>query len=110
MSKFFYKGRIDPRQKNESFGFKTKRTEKLGSEAHPLALNVQTEQRKLEVAAEAAELGVFVNITVSEEQAENVQALALLAQKPATQTFEQKPERNAPCPCGSGKKYKKCCG
>lgn len=21
-----------------------------------------------------------------------------------------KPERNAPCPCGSGKKAKKCCG
>jgi uncharacterized protein YecA (UPF0149 family) len=20
------------------------------------------------------------------------------------------PDRNAPCPCGSGKKYKKCCG
>jgi len=20
------------------------------------------------------------------------------------------PSRNAPCPCGSGKKYKKCCG
>jgi len=23
---------------------------------------------------------------------------------------EKKPGRNAPCPCGSGKKYKKCCG
>ena len=23
---------------------------------------------------------------------------------------EQKPGRNDPCPCGSGKKYKKCCG
>ncbi len=23
---------------------------------------------------------------------------------------EEKPDRNAPCPCGSGKKYKKCCG
>jgi len=23
---------------------------------------------------------------------------------------EEKPERNAPCPCGSGKKYKYCCG
>jgi SEC-C motif-containing protein len=23
---------------------------------------------------------------------------------------EQKPGRNAPCPCGSGKKYKRCCG
>jgi len=23
---------------------------------------------------------------------------------------EEAPDRNAPCPCGSGKKYKKCCG
>lgn len=23
---------------------------------------------------------------------------------------EEKPKRNDPCPCGSGKKYKKCCG
>jgi len=26
-----------------------------------------------------------------------------------TQTFSKKPGRNDPCPCGSGKKYKKCC-
>jgi preprotein translocase subunit SecA len=29
--------------------------------------------------------------------------------KPATRS-EKKVGRNAPCPCGSGKKYKKCCG
>jgi preprotein translocase subunit SecA len=23
---------------------------------------------------------------------------------------DKKPGRNDPCPCGSGKKYKKCCG
>ena len=23
---------------------------------------------------------------------------------------QQEPNRNDPCPCGSGKKYKKCCG
>ena len=23
---------------------------------------------------------------------------------------EKEPGRNDPCPCGSGKKYKKCCG
>jgi SEC-C motif-containing protein len=28
---------------------------------------------------------------------------------PAARTAEQ-PGRNAPCPCGSGKKYKRCCG
>ena len=26
------------------------------------------------------------------------------------QAVSQKIDRNAPCPCGSGKKYKKCCG
>lgn len=30
---------------------------------------------------------------------------------PAEETFAgSKPGRNAPCPCGSGKKYKRCCG
>jgi len=31
------------------------------------------------------------------------------AQKPQTITNSQSVSRNAPCPCGSGKKYKKCC-
>jgi SEC-C motif-containing protein len=30
--------------------------------------------------------------------------------KPATRRNENKVGRNEPCPCGSGKKYKKCCG
>ncbi len=30
--------------------------------------------------------------------------------KQAKQLLEQKPKRNEPCTCGSGKKYKKCCG
>ena len=33
----------------------------------------------------------------------------LVQQKPYVRTAP-KIERNAPCPCGSGKKYKKCCG
>jgi len=30
--------------------------------------------------------------------------------KKPVQRTEKKIGRNAPCPCGSGKKYKKCCG
>ncbi len=30
--------------------------------------------------------------------------------KPVRKTVKQKVGRNDPCPCGSGKKYKKCCG
>nr|WP_225740921.1 SEC-C metal-binding domain-containing protein [Pseudoalteromonas nigrifaciens] len=29
--------------------------------------------------------------------------------KSTPQVFDKVPERNSPCLCGSGKKYKKCC-
>jgi preprotein translocase subunit SecA len=32
------------------------------------------------------------------------------AYRDSKQAKSQKVDRNAPCPCGSGKKYKKCCG
>ena len=32
------------------------------------------------------------------------------APKPPTRRVDKTPGRNDPCPCGSGKKYKKCCG
>ncbi len=35
---------------------------------------------------------------------------ALPEQKQGTFVAEKKPGRNDPCPCGSGKKYKNCCG
>lgn len=39
------------------------------------------------------------------------QRAAITAQyKADTQAVSHKIDRNAPCPCGSGKKYKKCCG
>lgn len=31
-------------------------------------------------------------------------------QKPVVKSAEERIGRNDPCPCGSGKKYKKCCG
>jgi len=32
------------------------------------------------------------------------------AKRKPVKRSEKKVGRNAPCPCGSGKKYKKCCG
>lgn len=36
----------------------------------------------------------------------------LLKETPKTEPIHatKTPDRNDPCPCGSGKKYKKCCG
>ena len=49
----------------------------------------------------------------TKEQKENVNSLKKEENNPTkTETIvsKEKPGRNDPCPCGSGKKYKKCCG
>ena len=35
---------------------------------------------------------------------------SLVVEKPINATGVRKPGRNTPCPCGSGRKYKRCCG
>jgi SWIM/SEC-C metal-binding protein len=41
---------------------------------------------------------------------EDVADLETLLSPVETRIAEKKPGRNDPCHCGSGKKYKKCCG
>ncbi len=49
-------------------------------------------------------------IEVNEAIAENLVELDGVLNTPKTVVFEKTPSRNDPCSCGSGKKYKKCCG
>ena len=53
---------------------------------------------------------LFANISLDADAAENIVELDGVLNKPQTTTFEKTPNRNDPCSCGSGKKYKKCCG
>ncbi|MGH7149692.1 MAG: SEC-C metal-binding domain-containing protein, partial [Planctomycetota bacterium] len=43
-------------------------------------------------------------------QAQATAATAPREAPPSARAPERGPGRNDPCPCGSGKKYKKCCG
>lgn len=52
------------------------------------------------------ELPMWNDIFTKEKKRE----LYLLQKKSGTVHTEKKVGRNDPCPCGSGKKYKKCCG
>lgn len=108
--KFFFKGKKEKKPKHSSYGFNTKRAIKAGSKESPFILSVQTEARKLEIEAILEEHQLFAEIEVNHGQAENIIALEGYLNKPTTTTFEKKPKRNDPCSCGSGKKYKKCCG
>ena len=51
--------------------------------------------------------------TISKEVREQVAketAAGSTGEKPVTRKTTKKVGRNQPCPCGSGKKYKNCCG
>ena len=109
MSKLFFKGRIEPRENYQRFGYNTKRASKLGSADLPLSLKVTCEQRKKEVEALLEQHNLQAVIEIDPANAENLMELDGLLNKPKTQIVEITPKRNDPCSCGSGKKFKKCC-
>jgi len=108
--KFFFKGRKEKKPKHSSYGFNTKRAIKAGTQASPLNLVVTSEARKSEIELIVEENGLVAEIEVNSEAVENIIALEGILNKPKTMTFAKTPKRNDPCSCGSGKKYKKCCG
>lgn len=112
MSKFYFKGRQDARQNYVGQGYQAKGTQKAGSKKHPLLLVVTSEERKREVEAMVAEALLYADIEVdtSENAVESISELTTALNIAATVTTENTPARNEPCSCGSGKKFKKCCG
>ena len=82
---------------------------KLGSKARPLMLRVQSKDRAYFVAATCAKHGWEYIMEIAPEEPEGLGDLDQVL-TPAAPVRSAKVERNGPCPCGSGKKYKKCCG
>lgn len=111
--KFFFKGRQDARQHHTAHGgFQTKASQKSGSKKYPLTLVVTSEARKQELEAQVAEARLHANISVDtrEGAVESITELTALLSKGPTVTTVKAPSRNDPCSCGSGLKFKKCCG
>jgi len=90
--------------------FNGKKTAKLGTEKNPATINVQTEERAKELESVFKENGWQYSIELEPDKPEDISDLEILLNPPKTKIAEVKVGRNEPCPCGSGKKYKKCCG
>lgn len=90
--------------------FDGKKEAKLGTAKNPAAITVQTEKRATELKSVFEENGWEYTIELEPDKAEDITALEMLLNPPKTRTVEKKLGRNEPCPCGSGKKYKRCCG
>ncbi len=108
--KFFFKGKAPNKPNLNSHGFSTNRTVKSGSKESPINLTVASAERQAEVQAILDQHHLYANFNVDAELAEDISALDSLINTPKTIVLEKTPKRNDPCSCGSGKKYKKCCG
>jgi SWIM/SEC-C metal-binding protein len=90
--------------------FNGKKAAKLGTEKNPAVVHVKTKKRMDEVANIFEKNGWKYKIELQPDQPEDITDLEILLNWPKPMEAQNKVGRNDPCPCGSGKKYKKCCG
>jgi SWIM/SEC-C metal-binding protein len=89
--------------------FDGKISAKLGTEKNPAVVNVQTAERVQELTAQFEEKGWHYTIEMDPDKPEDIKDFEILSDPPKTLIAQKRVGRNDPCPCGSGKKYKKCC-
>ena len=83
---------------------------KLGTKKKPAVVHVKTKKRIKEVTAIFEKHGWEYRIEQDKSRPEDITDLETLLNTPETVTAAKKIGRNEPCQCGSGMKYKKCCG
>ena len=83
---------------------------KLGSSSHPAVVRVQTLRRAEEILSISNKHDWEVIVGVESDEPENIADVEKLLNRPTPSRNAVKVGRNDPCPCGSGLKYKKCCG
>ena len=87
-----------------------KKTAKLGTMKNPAVVHVRTEERLKEITSLFKEKGWEYKIELEPDKPEDITDLERLLNPPKPKRVEKKLGRNEPCSCGSGKKYKNCCG
>jgi SWIM/SEC-C metal-binding protein len=82
---------------------------KLGTEKRPIIVRVHTDEKATYVATQCEIHGWHYIIGFEPDKPEDISDLEKML-NPTKTAVSHKVGRNDPCPCGSGKKYKKCCG
>ncbi|NOQ21892.1 MAG: zinc chelation protein SecC [Candidatus Aegiribacteria sp.] len=82
---------------------------KLGTAKRPIVVQVQSEEKARYVAEVCEENNWIFVLGMEPDKPEDLSDLERMLH-PVAPAQSNKISRNSPCPCGSGKKYKKCCG
>jgi len=86
--------------------------EDLDAVADDTALKLELDVPKLYFNMQAAEAEHLYTLPEWDDLLSDEERETIVKEYKRSRTIrvEKKPGRNDPCPCGSGKKYKKCCG
>jgi len=82
---------------------------RLGTKKHPAIVRVQTADRAQQIVALCSERGIECIVGVEPDRPEDITDVERALNPPTAIRAAPKVGRNAPCPCGSGIKTKKCC-
>ena len=83
---------------------------RLGTKKKPAVIRVQSQERAQELLDQCADYDWEIIVGVEEDKPEDItDVLKLLEPERFVTRVEPRVGRNAPCLCGSGVKYKKCC-
>jgi SWIM/SEC-C metal-binding protein len=80
-----------------------------GTKQRPAVVRVRTEDRAQEILALCQEHGIQVIVGIEPDKTEDISDVERILWPPVPAATVAKVGRNDLCPCGSGKKYKKCC-
>jgi len=82
---------------------------KLGTKKRPVIGHVRTPERAEEVMGICIDRGWQGVIGIEPDKPEDISELNRLLYPLEPQKAGPRVGRNEPCPCGSGKKFKRCC-
>ena len=82
---------------------------KIGTSQNPAIVRVQTEDRARMIMNLCFEHGIEVIVGIEPDKTENIEDVERALHPPTPTRVPSIVGRNEPCPCGSGKKFKKCC-
>jgi len=82
---------------------------RIGTKQRPAVVRVQTQDRAAEILALCQDNDIQVLVGVEPDKTEDISDVERILAPPTPALAGPKVGRNDPCPCGSGKKFKKCC-
>jgi len=111
MSKFFYHGKASNlNERGSGLPGSEKKTFRLGTRKAPANISVTNQARKEEVESILLENKWVGVVSLDADKDEDIRDLEMLQNKTVRAVSAKQAKRNDPCPCGSEKKYKNCCG